>query len=111
MDTHADNPLANHSVYNIAKAGLKAMTKSLAKDLAPGIRVNGVSPGAILWPARLEEKKDSTTDAIKAGILRQIPLGHLGTVEDIAAAVYFLGHSASYVTGQVIRVDGGRALS
>ena len=111
VDIHADKPLKNHSVYNIAKAGLKAMTKSLAKDLAPGIRVNGVSPGAILWPPGLEENTDQATDELKTGILQEIPLGHLGTVEDIADAVYFLGRKASYMTGQIIRVDGGRGLS
>jgi pteridine reductase len=111
VDIHADNPLKHHSVYNIAKAGLKAMTKSLAKDLAPEIRVNGVSPGAILWPQNLEGKSDKAVEDAKKDILSQIPLGHLGTPDDIAEAVYFLARKASYITGQVIRVDGGRALS
>ena len=117
-DTHADKPLLNHSIYCIAKAGVKAMTKSLALELSPEVRVNAVSPGAILWPASLQETEDSPLPDDKANelavarakILKQIPLGKLGEPEFIADAVYFLASEASYMTGQVIKVDGGRAL-
>lgn len=111
VDTHADRPLQHHSVYSIAKAGLKAMTKSLALELAPGVRVLGVSPGAILWPASLENEDDPEVLQVRGKILQQIPLGHLGRPEDIADAVYFLANGSSYMTGQVIRVDGGRHLA
>lgn len=111
VDTHADRPLQHHSVYSIAKAGLKAMTKSLALELAPGVRVLGVSPGAILWPASLENEDDPEVLQVRGKILQQIPLGHLGRPEDIADAVYFLANESSYMTGQVIRVDGGRHLA
>ncbi len=110
VDTHADRPLRGHSIYSIAKAGLKAMTKSLALELAPQVRVNGVSPGAILWPPVLEDDADPTVPAAREKILREIPLGCLGKPEHIAAATYFLAVQASYLTGQVIKVDGGRSL-
>ena len=111
VDTHADQPLRHHSVYSIAKAGLKAMTKSLAVELAPDVRVLGVSPGAILWPSSLENDDDPDVLQEREKILKQIPLGHLGSLEDIADAVYFLANNANYMTGQVVRVDGGRHLS
>lgn len=111
IDTHADKPLAGHSVYSIAKAGLKAMTKSLAIELAPDVRVNGVSPGAILWPPELQDSEDASVLESRDKILQQIILGRLGKPENIAEAVYFLAEEATYITGQVIRVDGGRHLS
>lgn len=111
VDTHADRPLNNYSIYSIAKAGVKAMTKSLAVELAPNVRVNGVSPGAILWPPALENEQDPAVIAAREKILGQIPLRKLGTAQDIADTVYFLAAEASYLTGQVIRVDGGRALA
>ena len=111
VDTHADRPLRHHSIYSIAKAGLKAMTKSLAVELAPEVRVLGVSPGAILWPTSLENDDDPDVLQVRGKILEQIPLGHIGRPEDIADAVYFLANEASYMTGQVIRVDGGRHLA
>jgi pteridine reductase len=80
------------------------LTRSLAKDLAPGIRVNGVAPGAILWP------ENSMTESIQQSILDQIPLGRAGTPEDIAGCVLYLLRDASYVTGQIIAVDGGRSV-
>lgn len=110
IDTHADKPLARHAAYSIAKAGLKAMTKALALELAPSVRVNGVSPGAILWPSSLEDSADMSTAAAQEKILQQIPAGRLGKAEDIADAVYFLATGASYITGHVLRVDGGRYL-
>jgi len=103
VDIHSQRPLRNHTVYGVAKAGLAMLTRSLAKDLAPDIRVNGVSPGPILWP------EDDMTEATKNSILGQIPLKRPGEPDDIAACVLFLARDASYVTGQIIAVDGGRS--
>ena len=104
VDIHSQRPLRNHAVYGSSKAGLAMLTRSLAKDLAPEIRVNGVSPGAILWP------EAGLTDQTKATILRQIPLRRAGDAEDIAGCVLYLARDASYVTGQIIAVDGGRSI-
>ncbi len=79
------------------------LTRSLAKDLAPDIRVNGVSPGAILWP------EDNMSEATKKSILAQIPLHRSGSPDDIAGCVLYLARDAEYVTGQIIAVDGGRS--
>ena len=103
VDIHSQRPLRNHAVYGSAKAGLAMLTRSLAKDLAPDVRVNGVSPGAILWP------EDGMTDKIQQTILQQIPLQRTGEPEDIAACVIYLLRDATYVTGQIIAVDGGRS--
>lgn len=104
VDIHADRPLKGYPVYSIAKAGLAALTRSLALELAPRVRVNGVSPGAIAWP------DDGQFDPAERGrILATTPLGRVGSPEDIAQAVHFLA-SAPYVTGQVIAVDGGRSI-
>lgn len=111
VDTHADTALPKHALYNMAKAALKTMTKSLAKDLAPAIRVNGVSPGAILWPPGLENDEDPQIALARKKILAGIPLQRLGLPEDIANMAYFLASEASYLTGQVVKVDGGRSLS
>lgn len=103
VDIHARRPLRDHAVYGAAKAGLAMLTRALAKDLAPAVRVNGISPGAILWP------EDGLNDDAKASILAQIPLGRPGTPDDIADCVrYLLG--ARYVTGQIVAVDGGRSI-
>lgn len=110
VDTHADNPLKGFPIYSIAKAGVKAMTKSLAKELAPRVRVNGVSPGAILWPPSLEDDSDPAVLAGRKKMLEKIPLQALGDAQNIADTVFFLAIEASYVTGQTIRVDGGRYL-
>lgn len=104
VDIHAQRPLRNHAVYGPAKAGLAMLTRSLAKDLAPHIRVNGVSPGAILWP------EDGMSDATKKTILRQVPLQRPGDPDDIAGCVLYLLRDATYVTGQIIAVDGGRSI-
>ena len=110
VDIHADKPLAQHSVYCMAKAALVMMTKSLARELAPTIRVNGIAPGAILWPEMQPSAAIPTlTEQDKAGILAQIPLGQLGQPTDIAQTVLFLATS-SYITGQILAVDGGRSL-
>ncbi len=104
VDIHAQRPLRNHAVYGPAKAGLAMLTRSLAKDLAPEVRVNGVSPGAILWP------EDGMTEAAQQSILRQVPLQRAGDPDDIANCVLYLLRDASYVTGQIIAVDGGRSI-
>jgi pteridine reductase len=104
IDVHARRPLRNYPVYGSAKAGLAMLTRSLAKDMAPEVRVNGVAPGAILWP------EAGLTDAAKASILRQIPLARAGDPADIAGCVLYLVRDASYVTGQIIAVDGGRSI-
>lgn len=104
VDIHAKRPLREHHIYGAAKAGLAMLTKSLAKDLAPGVRVNGIAPGAIMWP------EDGLTDAIRDKILAQIPLGITGQPTDIANAVLFLARDATYVTGQILSIDGGRSI-
>jgi len=104
VDIHARRPLRDHHVYGAAKAGLVMLTRSLARDLAPEVRVNGVAPGAIAWP------EDGMPDAVKEMILRRIPLGRTGAPADIANAVLFLVTEASYSTGQVIAIDGGRSI-
>jgi pteridine reductase len=104
VDIHSQRPLRNHAVYGPAKAGLAMLTRSLAKDLAPEIRVNGVSPGAILWP------EDGMSGAAQKSILRQVPLQRPGEPDDIAGCVAYLLCDADYVTGQIIAVDGGRSV-
>ena len=106
VDIHADKPLAQHSIYCMAKAALLMMTKALAKELAPAIRVNGIAPGAILWPP---EQSVTLQEQDKAAILAQIPMQQLGTPDDIAKTLLFLLQSP-YITGQIIAVDGGRSL-
>ena len=104
VDIHAQRPLRNHPVYGPAKAGLAMLTRALAKDLAPAIRVNGVSPGAILWP------EEGMSDSAQQTILRQVPLERPGDRADIAGCVLYLLRDANYVTGQIIAVDGGRSI-
>ena len=106
IDIHADPPLKDHIIYNISKAGLLSLTKTLAKDLAPHVRVNGVSPGAIMWP-----KQDLSNKKKQKEILSRIPLKRAGVPNDIAKAVLFLIEHSDYVTGQNIDVDGGRKLN
>ena len=105
LDVHAVKPMHGHAVYCMAKAGLQMMTLAMAKDLGPQVRVNGVAPGAILWP----EHDCSTEDQQK--ILKKTVMGRAGKPEDIASAVVYLGLDAPYVTGQVLAVDGGRSLN
>jgi pteridine reductase len=102
LDIHAERPLNNHTLYCMAKAALVSMTKSLAVELAPEIRVVGVAPGAILWPEQTLQEED------KQQVLQQIPAKRMGTPEDIAQAIVFLVQ-ASYVTGHILTVDGGRS--
>jgi len=105
VDIHADRPLNKFSVYSVAKAGLAALTRALALELAPEVRVNGVAPGAILWP------ESGHFDAPeRQRIVATTPLGRIGDPEDIAQAVHFLA-SARFVTGQIVAVDGGRSIT
>jgi len=104
VDLYAERPLADHAIYSAAKAGLVMLTRSLARDLAPSVRVNAVAPGAILWP------EAGADEAAQAAILARVPLARMGSAEDIAAAVAFLA-GAPYVTGQTLRVDGGRHMA
>ncbi len=104
IDIYGIQPLLNHSIYCMAKAGLVMMTKSLAKELAPNIRVNGIAPGAILWP-----QTDAEEDRQKQQkIIQKTALKRQGAAEDIAKTVNFLALEANYITGQIIKVDGGR---
>jgi len=104
IDIHAERGLKGYPVYSITKAGLAAMTKILAKELGPDIRVNGVSPGAVIWPeAEVSEQE-------KAEIIQRVALKRTGEEEDIAKVVRFLIAEADYITGQIISVDGGRTL-
>src|SRR5437870_13031590 len=104
IDIHGERPLKGYPVYSIAKAGLAALTRSLALELAPQVRVNGVAPGAIAWP------DDGQFDPAERGrILASTPLGRVGRPEDIAQAVHFLA-CAPYITGQIVAVDGGRSI-
>ena len=107
IDTHAYRPHRLHSVYCAAKAGLLSVTRSLALELAPHVRVNGVAPGSILWP-----EGDASLDAdAKQQITDEIPMGRNGTPQDIANLIRFLcSEQANYITGQIISVDGGRSL-
>ena len=104
VDIHAARPLRDHPVYGAAKAGLVHLTRALARDLAPEIRVNGVAPGAIIWP------ETGYTDSMRDSVLRQVPLKRVGEPADIAGCVLYLVRDAVYVTGQVIAVDGGRSV-
>jgi len=104
VDIHSTRPLKDHLVYGPAKAGLAMLTRGLARDLGPDIRVNGVSPGAILWP------EGGMSDDTKQTILGQVPLGRPGEPADIAGCVLYLVRDAGYVTGQIVAVDGGRSV-
>jgi pteridine reductase len=105
VDIHAERPLKLHPVYSIAKAGLIMLTKSLARELGPKVRVNAIAPGAILWPTH---EMDEVT---KQRIISSIPLKCHGEPNSIAKTVSFLVYDAEYITGQVITVDGGRTLN
>lgn len=104
VDIHARRPLRNYAVYGAAKAGLAMLTRSLAKEMAPEVRVNGVAPGAVLWP------EEGMTDSLQKDIVRQIPLRRAGGPDDVAGCVLYLVRDARYVTGQIIAVDGGRSI-
>lgn len=104
VDVHAQRPLAGHPIYCMAKAANAMMVMSLARELGPAVRVNGVAPGAILWPER------ELSEAAKREILDRTALKRTGAMEDVAKAVLFLVRDADYVTGQIIAVDGGRTV-
>jgi len=104
VDIHGQRPLREHAVYSVAKAGLIMLTRALARELAPQVRVNAIAPGAVLWPEQgLDEAR---RDRIRA----QTPLQRPGTPEDIARAVLFFATEAPFVTGQILAVDGGRSI-
>ena len=105
VDIYAERPLPRHTVYVMAKAALAAMTLSLARELGPAVRVNGVAPGAVMWPE--EGKAYADQQALLAGTA----LKRMGRPEDVAGAVAFLLLDAPYVTGEILRVDGGRWLA
>ncbi len=106
IDIHAELPMKNHVVYNVAKGGLLALTRSLARELGPQVRVNGVSPGTVLWP----EDAAWQNDIERQRIVNQTLLKRTGEPDDIATAVEFL-MTAPYVTGQILAVDGGRSIA
>ena len=106
VDIHTERPLKNYVIYNAAKGGLMSLTKSLAVELAPEIRVNGISPGPILWPEDGEWADESARQQIINGTL----LKRTGEPEDIAKTACFLIADAPYITGQIIAVDGGRSI-
>lgn len=101
LDIHAKRPLKHHGLYSISKAGLEMATLSLAQEMGPNVRVNGIAPGAILWP-------NNSDEAAQSEIIQAIPLARLGHCEDIANLVSFLA-KAPYISGQIIAVDGGRS--
>jgi pteridine reductase len=103
-DIYAERPLRAHALYGMSKAALVHMTRALALELAPDVRVNAIAPGAILWP---DHGKD---DAAKQAMLDRTPLHRTGTPEEIAQTVRWLLREATYTTGQVLRLDGGRML-
>ena len=102
-DIYAERPLPNHPVYSASKAGLVALTRSLAQELGPDVRVNAIAPGAIIWPEFGDSEENQNE------ILRRTPLGRLGKPQDIAGTVLFLLRDAPFITGQIINVDGGRS--
>ncbi|MGP4843751.1 pteridine reductase [Marinobacter sp. 1Y8] len=107
IDIYAERPLADHPLYCASKAGLAMLTRSWARDLGPDIRVNGVSPGAILWP----EQGDAVPTDYQNQILDATSLKRTGNAQDIAGAIAYLACDAPYVTGQILAVDGGRSLN
>jgi pteridine reductase len=104
VDIHGLRPLKRHPVYSIAKAGLVMLTRALARELSPEVRVNGIAPGPVLWPER------DMDDALKRKIIAKTALKRHGTPTDIARTALFLAADAPYITGQIIAVDGGRSI-
>ncbi|MDK2126310.1 pteridine reductase [Parachitinimonas caeni] len=107
VDIHAERPMRHHVVYSVAKAGLVAMTRALARDLGPDVRVNAVAPGANVWP----DGESVFDDVSRQRIISSIPLKRVGEPIDIARTIRFLVMDAPYITGQIIAVDGGRSLN
>jgi pteridine reductase len=104
IDIHALRPLKAHPVYSAAKAGLAMLTRSLARELGPEIRVNGIAPGPVLWP------EGDMDEELKSEIISKTALKRHGTPQDIARTALFLAKDAPYITGQIIAVDGGRSI-
>jgi len=104
IDIHALRPLKAHSVYSAAKAGLAMLTRSLARELGPEIRVNGIAPGPVLWP------ENGLDETLKREIIDKTVLKRQGTPRDVARTALFLARDAPYITGQIIAVDGGRSI-
>lgn len=105
VDVYAERPLAKHTIYSMAKAANAMLVKSLAVELGPEVRVNGVSPGAVLWP------EAGKTEAQQQALVAKTALKRAGSPEDVASAVLYLLRDATYVTGEILKVDGGRTLS
>ncbi|HSW82033.1 MAG TPA: SDR family oxidoreductase, partial [Usitatibacter sp.] len=106
VDIHAERPLANFLVYTVAKAGLAGLTRALALELGPDVRVNGVAPGAIMWP----EAGKHYDVGERERILATTPLGRIGSPDDVASAVKYLLFDAPFVNGEILAVDGGRSI-
>lgn len=104
VDIHAERPNKDHTVYTMAKAANAMLVKSLARELAPEVRVNGVAPGAALWPENFFDDED------RREILKRIPLGRPAGAEEIVKAIMFMVTGTDYVTGQILAVDGGRSV-
>jgi pteridine reductase len=107
VDIHAERPMHGHLLYSVAKAGLVALTRALAQELAPHVRVNAVAPGVIIWP----EEGNWEDEATRRKIVEHTLLKREGEPDDIARTVQFLISNAPYITGQVINVDGGRSIN
>ena len=107
IDIHAELPMTQHAVYTAGKGGLLALTRALARDLAPDVRVNGIAPGTILWP----EDERWGDELARQRIINRTALKRVGEPDDVAKAVEFLLANAPYITGQVLAVDGGRSIS
>ena len=106
VDIHSLRPLRNYTVYCAAKAGLHMLTRSLAKELGPEMRVNGISPGPVLWP-----EGGAATQPAREKIIERTILKRMGTPEDIARTALFFAASAPFITGQILAVDGGRSVA
>jgi pteridine reductase len=105
VDIHALRPLRDHTTYCVAKAGLHMLTRSLAKELGPEVRVNGISPGPVMWP------EHGADDPQRAKIIERTILKRMGSPEDIARTALFFAAQAPFVTGQILAVDGGRSVA
>ena len=103
-DIHGMRPMRRHPVYCVAKAGLIMLTKSLARELGPQVRVNAIAPGPVMWP------QDGVDDALREEIISRTALKRIGSAEDVARAVLFFACEAPFVTGQILAVDGGRSI-
>jgi pteridine reductase len=105
VDIHGQRPLRDHALYSTAKAGLIMLTRALARELAPAVRVNAIAPGAILWP------EGGMQESRKTRITQRTPLQRQGSPDDIARAVLFFASEAPFVTGQILAIDGGRSIA